>query len=222
MPPIPTTRSAPSWRRLLRFSVRGLIIFILVFGLWLGYLVRSAKIQRDAVAAITSAYGHASYNWQKNGAFDILDAKPWAPRWLVDRIGVDYFGHVVSVSLPDKPDAVCEQVGRLTRLERLTFGYSQLGDAGLAHLRGLTNLTYLDLRGTKVTDAGLANLKRMTSLKCIDLSDTQVSDAGLAHLKGLTSLTEIELNETRISDAGLEHLKGLTQLSMIGLLRAGK
>ena len=38
------------------------------------------------------------YDWQwKNGDFDPL-GEPWAPKWLVDRIGVDYFGHVVRVS----------------------------------------------------------------------------------------------------------------------------
>jgi hypothetical protein len=42
-----------------------------LFGLWLGWLVRSTQLQRDAVAAITNAYGHASYNWQQKDGFDI-------------------------------------------------------------------------------------------------------------------------------------------------------
>jgi TRAP-type C4-dicarboxylate transport system permease small subunit len=41
-----------SWRRWLRFSVRGLIIVVLLIGGWLGWLVRSAHVQRDAVVAI--------------------------------------------------------------------------------------------------------------------------------------------------------------------------
>ena len=31
---------ARPWRRYLRFSVRGLIVFVLVFGVWLGWIVR--------------------------------------------------------------------------------------------------------------------------------------------------------------------------------------
>ena len=49
MPAVPVARP---WRRFLRFSVRGLIVLVLVIGVWLGWLVRSARIQREAVAAI--------------------------------------------------------------------------------------------------------------------------------------------------------------------------
>ena len=43
------------WRRSLRFSVRGLIVLVLVIGAGLGSLVRSARIQREAVAAIKNS-----------------------------------------------------------------------------------------------------------------------------------------------------------------------
>ena len=33
-----------SWRRYLRFSVRGLTVLVLVIGVWLAWLVRSAHI----------------------------------------------------------------------------------------------------------------------------------------------------------------------------------
>ncbi len=52
------------WRRFLRFSVRGLIVVVLVIGAWLGWLVRSARIQREAVAAIEHARGSVSYDWE--------------------------------------------------------------------------------------------------------------------------------------------------------------
>jgi hypothetical protein len=52
------------WRRLLRFSVRGLIVLVLVIGAGLGWVVRSARIQREAVAAIKSAGGGVTYHHQ--------------------------------------------------------------------------------------------------------------------------------------------------------------
>jgi hypothetical protein len=55
--------SHPS-RRLLRFSVRGLILLVLVNGAWLGWLVRSARIQRAAVGKIESAGGSVSDAWE--------------------------------------------------------------------------------------------------------------------------------------------------------------
>ena len=49
---------------ILRFSVRGLIVLVLLIGCWMGWLVRSARIQRDAVAAIKDAGGTVSYEWE--------------------------------------------------------------------------------------------------------------------------------------------------------------
>jgi hypothetical protein len=58
-----TTLTGPvsrTWRRFLRFSVQGMIVVLLLVGGWLGWLVRSARIQREAVAAITTAGGYAT------------------------------------------------------------------------------------------------------------------------------------------------------------------
>ena len=60
------------------------------------------------------------------------------------------------------------------------------------HLKGLTNLSSLELRHTQVTDAGLAHLKGLTNLG-VSPRSTRVTDAGLAHLKGLTNLSGVDL-----------------------------
>src|ERR1017187_10239475 len=86
------------WRRFLRFSVRGLIVLVLVIGAGLGWLVRSARIQREAAAVITRAGGSVMYDWEWSNGKVIAGGTPWAPKWLVDRIGVDYFGRVTYVS----------------------------------------------------------------------------------------------------------------------------
>jgi hypothetical protein len=57
--------SRPS-RRFLRFSVRGLIVLVLVIGAGLGWLVRSARIQREAVVAIVEDGGVVVYDWQES------------------------------------------------------------------------------------------------------------------------------------------------------------
>ncbi len=64
MPAGPASRP---WRRYLRFSVRGLIVLVLVIGVWLGWLVRSARIQRDAVAVLDRDQVSVSYDWEWNG-----------------------------------------------------------------------------------------------------------------------------------------------------------
>src|SRR4051794_8859262 len=106
------------WRRYLRLSLRSLLIVILVFGGWLGLMVHYAHVQREAVAAIERVGGEVWYDWQfKNGRF-ITNGTPRVPKWLVDRIGIDYFGDVVHVDLVGcGTDQLLARVGNLSRLE---------------------------------------------------------------------------------------------------------
>ena len=60
---------------------------------------------------------------------------------------------------------------------------TQVTDAGLAHLRGLTGLQLLGLGNTLVTDAGLVYVQRLTSLRVLGLHLTRVTDAGVARLR---------------------------------------
>ena len=157
---MPASPVSHPWLRFLRFSVRRLIVVVLVIGAGLGWFVREAEIQRDAVAAIERSGGGVSYQWEWREWKSIPRGKPWAPKWLVDRIGVDYFGHVTSVGLsPTETDSAITHVGHLTQLQRLTINGSSVSDAGLTHLKGLTTLSVLGLGNTQVTDAGLAHLK---------------------------------------------------------------
>ena len=96
---------------------------------------------------------------------------------------------------------------------------TDVSNAGLDHLKGLTNLQELRLFGTQVSDAGLAHLKGLSKLQTLDLGYTQVSDEGLAHLKGLTNLQTLRLDLTQVTDADLVHLKGLTNLRNLALQR---
>ena len=88
------------WRRYVRFRVRALVLVVPLIGLWLACLVRSARFQHDAVAAIRMAHGRVWYEWQYREGMSSTSwvGDPTAPRWLVDRPGVDFFGSVVAVN----------------------------------------------------------------------------------------------------------------------------
>ena len=60
---------------------------------------------------------------------------------------------------------------------------------------------------TQVTDAGLAHLKGMTKLQTLDLADAQVTDAGLKHLHGLAQLKVLYLGGTNVTEAGVQELQ---------------
>jgi hypothetical protein len=198
------------WRRYLRISVRGLIVLVLLAGFGLGWLVRSANIQRTAAAAIKNARGTVLYDWEFRNGTHILAGKPWAPDWLVRLVGVDYFGHVTSAHIwasSPQASAALAKVEHLTRLERLGLTSDLVDDDALIHLKGLTKLEYLDLSSTHVTGAGLVHLKELTKLSYLSLADTQVSDAGLVHLRALAKLSYVGLARTLVSDGGVEQLQ---------------
>ena len=106
--PEPTPRP---WRRYLRFSIRGLIVVVLFSGGGLGWLVHSARNQRGAAAAIAAAGGMVQYDWEWRNGKVYPATKPWVPDWLVDRVGIDYFGHVTQV-------AFYEEAGKPIRISR--------------------------------------------------------------------------------------------------------
>jgi hypothetical protein len=165
--------------------VRGLIVFVIVVGAGLGWIVREAHVQRDAVAAIRIAGGTVQYDWEWRDGMAIPRGKPPAPRWLIDLIGDDYFGHVTVVGFSvnsSVTDATFAEVGHLTRVEELFVSSENVCDARPMHLL-------------------------LTKLNRLDLHDTRVTDAGLRHLNGLTSLSHLWLYHTRVTHAGIEELK---------------
>ena len=237
----PVTRP---WRRFLRFSVRGLIVLVLVIGGGLGWLVRSARIQREAVAAIKSAGGLVFYDGKWIDGVHDSAATTWAPRWLVDLVGFDYFGRVTMVAIDSFstaaktktspvgdlaslqqsrtressfPGAVLAHLTGLPRLSVLKLSGHQVTDDELIHLEGLTNVSHLDLVSTRITGAGLVHLKALNRLSKLCIHDSPLTDDGLANLRKLKSLSSLSLVETPISDAVLANLTGLTNLSELNL-----
>jgi hypothetical protein len=90
-------------------------------------------------------------------------------------------------------------------LYSLDLGWTQVTDAGLLHIRGLTGLQHLSLGHTQITDPGLENIRGLTVLQGLDLSNTPITDGGLLHLGGLAKLQELNLKSTKTSLSG--HLK---------------
>ena len=138
-----------------------------------------------AVAAIEESGGLVSYD---SGPVDdpVLDHRePWAPRWLVNAIGIDYFAHA-SLVVFERPcsDKDLSHVGRLSELRVLfVLDASEVTDAGLVHLKRLSNLSVLTLIDTQVTDAGLAHLKELSNLSELDLVRSQATFGGVRELR---------------------------------------
>ena len=102
---------------------------------------------------------------------------------------------------------VQERLPFLKRMTSISFYETQVTDADLGDLKGLTRLFWLDLNRTQVTDDGLEHLKGLTSLKVLTLSGTQITDAGLEHLKGLSNLRTLSLVNTQTTIDGRASLR---------------
>jgi Leucine Rich repeat len=204
-------------RRFLRFSVRGMILLVLVIGIWMGWIARSARIQREAVAAIERAGGYVGYAPNSSDGNHDPGVVQRVRKRLVGLVGIDFLTQVTTVGLtPNGTDALMIHVGHLTSLERLSLYGHGLSDAELVHLSGLTKLSYLNIDSTQLTDAGLAHLKALTNLTYVDFEGTQFTDTGLRHLKGLTKLTTLNLRDTKVTDAGVkELLDALPKLTIV-------
>ncbi len=185
---------------------------------WLWWIVRSARIQREAVAAIeTDGTGGVTYDWDRGAGLTDARGSPAAPGWLVDLVGVDYFGRVRSVVLLDARPATIAAVSRLSGLRRLAINGHGLRDTDLAPLEHLTELSELVLSGDPATDAGLKDVNGLTSLRKLVLVNSAVTDSGLSQLKPLKNLSVLGLGFARITDDGLANLKGLTTLTRLDL-----
>ena len=127
-------------------------------------------------------------------------------------------GQVIHVRLgrSQVTDAGLVHLKGMTNLEELWLP-TQVTAAGLVHLRGLTSLQTLILGETKVTDAGLVHLKRM-NLKMLDIPTEAKTDIGLKHyLAAKQPPTQLFLFGWQITDAGLAHIKGMTSLRKLYL-----
>jgi internalin A len=191
-----STTSAPTTpkpkRRWLQYSLRTIMVLMLVVGCglgWLGREVQRARAQREAAAAIEKLGGKAMRQPASAGMMQtVVDL---LGKWLGEDLSADVTG--------------------------VFLGGTEVSDAGLAHLRGLRQLALLYLDNTKVSDTGLANLNALAQLKVLDLEDTRVTDAGLVHLRGLTQLEDLYLDSSQVRDAGLVHLQALTVLQFLHL-----
>jgi internalin A len=177
------------WGRHLRFNVRGLIVLVFVVGAGMGWSVHCARIQRRAVVAIQKAGGAAYYDFHSR---NWIPDRPWAPKWLVDNIGIEYFGDFTNVTFVGRGrDAELVHVGNLSKLEHLILSESAVTDVGLADLKNLTRLQMLNLYRAKVTDAGLEHLGGLSSLERLYLHNTQVAGTGFVHFKTLGALQRL-------------------------------
>jgi len=210
------------WR--FQFGIRSLLMLVLVCSIAAGWLAVEKDRARRQADLVDGGLGWFFYDWE----FDaddkaIMYPKPPGECWLSKMLGDNFFSAIVWANYYNSEitDAGLERLNGLTDLRTLLLRQTKVTDAGLKNIKGLTNLRFLELTGTWTTDAGLECLKGLTNLRHLELPSTKITDAGLESLTGLTKLQSLNLSLTPITDAGLKHLDGLKQLQQLRLLDTG-
>jgi len=196
-PPTPK----PPHCRWLQFSLRTLMVLVLLISVplgWLGMKMREAREQQAAADSIRSFGGWVEYESEQEPADDEypsvafgLDARfeRRGPAWLCGWLGDDFFVRIIAVN--GESDGVLEHAARLPHLSNLRVG----------------PLHRKPFASYPVTDAGLKHLKESSQLRELMLNQTQVTDAGLTHLSGLTGLQKLDLSSTKVTAAGCAELQ---------------
>lgn len=204
-------------RRWLQFSLRSLLIAMLVFGLllgWLAYQIQLVAAQANAAAEIDRLGGNAM-ECHLMATNDVL--RDYSPTWLQDSMGEKYFETINYASLDKATDDDLVLFQSLSKLRALHLNSPHVTDDGLIHLRPLRQLESLSFVGANITDRGLIPICQFTNLQYLNLSSTRITDAGLAKISKLPNLRLLELDDTAITDAGLQYLQNLPDLESLSL-----
>jgi hypothetical protein len=233
-----------------QFRLRTLLLFVLVASVgmsWFAVKLNQARRQRAIVEKIESMGGQVKYDFQYDpSGKNIDDAKPFAPFWLENLLGNDFFSNVIDITFLSRADDVTDSsiaewsnlprllrlsltdahqvtdkglktIGEMEQLESLEITGIQFTNEGSIYLKGQKNLKSLVFGGDQITDKGLKFLHELTQLEELSVTGKCITDDGLVHLEGLLHLRSLSLLCNQISDEGLKHLKALNNLQSLSI-----
>jgi hypothetical protein len=226
----------------LRYSLKFLLLAMTLACIFTGYWVTSAKQQKQAVEIIQRAGGSVKYDYQLAGA-----TEPPEPKWMIDRLGVDFF-HTVEwaaewhemrpgdrhyeifgkrgggrVFADDAFVRVVDRLPRLKSLEVVTFDTSFAGLAFLSKLDYLQRFV-ISYRGAPdsrpAVGSGLARLSDRTMLQELSIKSLDRPEDGLAFLERLTDLQSLAIQEMPLEVDDFRIIASLPKLQKLNLWRS--
>ena len=200
------------WRRFLRFSVRGMIVLVIVIAGCLGWIARSARNQRQAIAAIIKMNGEVAY-------VDNSRTYP-APRNLIGHwLGINEVFSGVSVRLTLKEgmdqDLALARVGDLTNLQSLSFVGGPIQDSAIEKIGRANNLKWLRIQSAPLTRVGFRHLAQYKNLEYLFLYDIEIPEGALEHFGALASLKTLEMHQCWRVDKGFAEMQAPPRLATL-------
>ena len=165
----------PARKRRFRFSVRTLLIVVVLLSLplgWIGIVAERTRKQKKILESIPHSRPVAEWR------FGYVTGLRFSPR---------------DIGFLSGP--TCEDLAHLKRFSRLeALCCHGVTDDGLLHIGRLTTLKELTLVGDEITGSGLQYLKAMTNLEELVLWESVVTDEGISELQKALPNCEIHLN----------------------------
>lgn len=233
-------------RKWLQFSTRTFLLIVTLLAVWLAASIRQAKNQKTAVTTIKSLGGRVRYDFEptlrerlrreeeQRKAFaagkippTYIDG-PMVPKWLADRMGIDFFARVRMVDLSRTlcTDNDLEILQLIPNLKELYLrGVPYVTSDGIANLSGI-RLETLSLDGnqysdevgeTGLNDRALVHVGKLRTLKDLSIEQNRFTDDGLKHISNLTRLESLSLTGTDITAGGLDQIANLRYLRTLQL-----
>jgi Leucine-rich repeat (LRR) protein len=230
-----TTKRRPLLARVRQFSLRQLLLLVLVAaaGLGLRTALASRSIAQHAAAAKLRRAGvmielrepwKQQTLWQRtifgDNRYDFVD------RVVIDDItlstdemnGLDALSGITRCWISNCPttNAALARIGNMSSLERLHLQAAQIDAEGIAHLHNLTRLTNLEFIDTpSLTEVDLSFLTRFPDLRSLYLHGHTVDDGHLRDLSKCPAIESLDLRRTSITNDGLSYLGHLTSLRQL-------
>ena len=231
---------ATGWRVGLRFSLRSLVLVMLLAAIALGVFswgLRRARRQAPAVATLREFGAHVRYDHEEffQRASHVsrrsnvpkpptTKPSPFFPSWLVEKLGIDFFHDVIEVHceqsrrLSDhEVERFWQAIAALPKLQRLEASGGLTRPGSVERLERHDRLESLALRWADLAPCDYSVLHQLDRLCELNLSDTPVTDECLSKLASHRTLRRLDLHNAKITDAGIQHLAGLPQLERLWL-----
>ena len=209
-------------RRFLRYSLRTMLVVVLVLSVWLGYMANQAAKQRRAVEVLEAMepWGAVHYDY-KYDASDLrmvpTSKDRHEPEFLGMSLGAIWPRPVLWVDLRGNwvnNKDLAQVVTAFPQVEYLSLHGASINDDGVRGIASLRRLRFLILSDTQISDIGLCHIPN-GNLEYLALDSTRVTDQGMVEIRRLGGLKRIDLDYTEISDAGISHLAHLPDLDVI-------
>ncbi|PQO46275.1 hypothetical protein C5Y93_09825 [Blastopirellula marina] len=204
----------------MRFSIRGIMLLMLVICALLAFLVKDLMEAREEQAIVdrlnevwaTLTYVHETGENPEqlpgNALFRTLFGDLYQAR-LYEAQVVGPIGEETMVLLPN-----------LRHLEILQIGPEKLSDRSVDALARIPRLRRLSFAETEMTPKQLRRIGKSGSIRALTLDSKSSTDAHLAELQHFEKLTDVCLWQTEATDTGIESLFAIPDLKSLVIITA--